>query len=475
MRLSRTVGELKESGYQGISVKNEIRNNLIRSLCQKEPLFPEMVGYQETVINQMINALLARQDLLLLGRRGQGKTMLLRLLIQLLDPLIPVLAESELNDDPVNPISSRGKEILATLGDSAPIVWLERDRRYVEKLATPDVTVADLLGDIDISKHLQGRTLADADVLHYGLIPRANRGIFCLNELPDLSPRIQVGLFNALQEKDLQIRGQTFRLPLDILMVFSANPEDYTRKGRIVTPLKDRIGSVIQTHYPATRADGIQIQKSNAWLSRDSVPLWIPQFIMEIIEEMTRLARKCPQINPEAGVSVRLAISGIELVASNAEKRALSHGDPLAVPRINDLAALPAAARGKIELHWGDNDSNEDQVIGKLLEEAIKTIFLEYFPSTTHSNLISAFESGSRFITGEKIPSQDYEQQLLELVGLRQASDSLVQLYRKENGGHREAEIVRASVLELILEGLHQIGKLNRTRVDNGTVFLIRK
>src|SRR5207244_1556009 len=293
-------------------VKSEMRRNLIRKLRAGEPLFPGIIGYDETVIPQVQNAVLSRHDLLFLGLRGQAKTRMLRQLVNLLDDAIPIIAGSEVNDNPFAPISRPARERVARDGDATPIEWVGRDRRYQEKLATPDVTIADLIGEIDMIKHAEGRYLSDEMTMHYGMIPRTNRGIFCINELPDLGPKIQVGLFNVLEERDVQIRGFPVRLELDLCLVFSANPEDYTNRGRIVTPLKDRIGSVIKTHYPLTRQHGIAITDANAWSQRDAVRVLVPSFMKEILEETARLARSSQAINQQSGVSVRMSIANYE-------------------------------------------------------------------------------------------------------------------------------------------------------------------
>src|SRR5262245_22231776 len=334
----RTLGELRASGYRRESVKDEMRRNLIRKLKSGELLFPEILGYEETVVPQIQNAILSKHDMLFLGLRGQAKTRMLRQLTHLLDDAIPVIAGSEVNDDPFAPLSRYGRDLVAKHGDETPIEWIGRERRYQEKLATPDVTIADLIGEIDMIKHAEGRYLSSELTMHFGLIPRSNRGIFCMNELPDLAAKIQVGLFNVLEERDIQIRGYPVRLDLDLCLVFSANPEDYTNRGRIVTPLKDRIGSVIRTHYPLTRTTGIAITDANAWTRRDGVPVLVPGFMKEILEEMARLARTSPAVNQQSGVSVRMSIANMENMISNAERRAMLLREDSAVPRISDLA-----------------------------------------------------------------------------------------------------------------------------------------
>src|SRR5438270_6500124 len=319
-----TVGQLKETGFRPCSVKDELRRNVIRKLKASEELFPGIVGYRDTVIPQIVNGILSRHDLLFLGLRGQAKTRILRMLPELLDEWIPVLAGVEINDDPIRPLTKTGQRILAEQGDDATIEWVHRSDRYHEKLTTPDVTIADLIGEVDLVKHAEGRYLSDEATMHYGLIPRSNRGLFSINELPDLAPRIQVGLFNVLEERDIQIRGYPIRLNLDVCLVFSANPEDYTNRGRIVTPLKDRIGSVIRTHYPESVQEGIAIAQQNAYAERgdsespSGVSVEIPPFMHEIIEETVRQARSSPHVSQSSGVSVRTSIANLETVISNA-------------------------------------------------------------------------------------------------------------------------------------------------------------
>jgi len=335
-----TLRELRESGYRSVPVKQEMRRNLLARLRRGEPLFPGILGYEETVIPQIEHAILSQHDILFLGLRGQGKTRMLRQLTQLLDDALPIVAGSEIHDDPFAPLSRFARDRIAQLGDETPIEWIGRDERYHEKLATPDVTIADLIGEIDLIKHAQGKHLSSEEVLHFGLIPRSHRGIFCMNELPDLSPKIQVGLFNVLEERDVQIRGFPIRLNLDVCMVFSANPEDYTNRGRIVTPLKDRIGSVIRTHYPLTRELGMQITAENAWTARDGeVSVHVPGYLQEIVEEVSRLARTSPHVNQASGVSVRMSIANYENLISAAERRAARAGVTVAVPPRRPVAA----------------------------------------------------------------------------------------------------------------------------------------
>src|SRR6185312_16200475 len=371
----RTLGELKSSGYRIESVKDEMRRNLVAKLESGEPLFPDILGYEETVVPQVQNAILSKHDMLFLGLRGQAKTRMLRQLVHLLDDAIPIIAGSEVNDNHYRPLSRQARDLLMAQGDQTPIAWVGRDERYHEKLATPDVTIADLIGEIDMIKHAEGRYLSSELTMHFGLIPRTNRGIFCINELPDLSPKIQVGLFNVLEERDVQIRGYPVRLDLDLCMVFSANPEDYTNRGRIVTPLKDRIGSVVRTHYPLTRELGIAINDRNAWLDRDSGRLAVPGYVKEVVEEVSRLARSSPHVNQASGVSVRMSIANLENVVSNAERRALLNKERWIVPRVSDLTHAVPSSRGKLELTMAEDEGHEDKMIGRLAAEAVKNVF----------------------------------------------------------------------------------------------------
>jgi magnesium chelatase subunit I len=465
-----TLGELKSSGYQVVSVKEEMRRNLIRMLKAGEPLFPGIIGYDDSVIPQVQNAILSKHDMLFLGLRGQAKTRMLRQLVNLLDDAIPIVAGSDLNDNPFAPLSRQARERVAKEGDATPIEWIGRERRYHEKLATPDVTIADLIGEIDMIKHAEGRYLSDELTMHFGLIPRTNRGIFCINELPDLGPKIQVGLFNVLEERDIQIRGYPIRLELDLCMVFSANPEDYTNRGRIVTPLKDRIGSVIRTHYPLRREDGIAITDANAWLERHDVPVFVPRFMKEILEETASLARSSPAINQQSGVSVRMSIASAENLVSNAERRGVLCGESPAVPRISDLAAIAASARGKIELLMSEDDQGEDRVIHRLIGEAVKNLFEQHFEPKQLRAIVEWFETGNAFPVSDQAPSSEYVERLSEIPALRKE----VQQFLKSNGeapppGAQDA--LAASVAEFILEGLHVNNRLNKNQKGGATAY----
>ena len=379
-----TLGELKRSGYRSTPIRAELRRNLRRKLQQGEPLFPGVLGYERTVIPGLVNAILAGHDLILLGLRGQAKSRLLRSLTDLLDPEIPVLKGTELNDDPLDPVSVPGQKLVAAKGDDASIEWLPRDLRYNEKLATPDVSIADLLGDIDpIKAATQRLTYADPEVMHFGVIPRTNRGIFAINELPDLAPRIQVGLLNILEERDLQIRGFPIRIPLDILLVFSANPEDYTNRGSIITPLKDRISSQILTHYPQEREVAAAITFQEAWLDRDEeepLPVEISEDFRLLLEEIAFVARDSELVDQTSGISARMSISALELLQSNLERRALTTGDDPVAPRLCDLYMLLPALTGKVEMVYEGEQQGAEVVAQSLIGQALQKVFLERFP-----------------------------------------------------------------------------------------------
>jgi len=463
-----TVGQLKESGYQSCSVKDELRRNVIAKLKAGEELFPGIVGYRESVIPQIVNGILSRHDLLFLGLRGQAKTRMLRMLPMLLDEWMPVLAGTEINDDPLSPITKTAKRLLAEQGDDAKIEWVHRDHRYQEKLATPDVTIADLIGEIDLVKHAEGRYLSDESTMHYGLIPRSNRGIFAINELPDLPPRIQVGLFNVLEERDVQIRGYPIRLELDVCLVFSANPEDYTNRGRIVTPLKDRIGSVIRTHYPESASEGIQIAQENAWLDRKShVKVEVPAFMNEITEEVVRLARASPHVSQASGVSVRTSIANLETVVSNAERRAVVTGEKRVVPRICDLNYLIASCRGKIEMTLAEEEGAEDKLIRALVGEAVKAVFGRYGDADVHENITEQFKGNLTFPAGDDLSAEEFNANMKAIKGLTPAAAALT----KEMSLDAADPAMLASVGEFLLEGLYVNNRLSKYSAKGKTFF----
>jgi len=381
-RLARTLGELKAAGYRSRRVKDELRQNLIARLRAGERLFPGLVGYERTVVPAIQDALLSRHDFILLGLRGQAKTRILRALPALLDEAIPVLEGSELNDDPLAPLSAWGRRRIAEAGDDAPVAWLQREQRYHEKLATPDVTIADLIGDIDpIKAATQRLAFSDEGVIHYGIIPRSNRGLFAINELPDLQARIQVGLLNLLEEGDIQIRGFPLRLPLDIALVFSANPEDYTHRGNIITPLRDRIASQILTHYPRSLEDGMAITAQEAWTERDSgVAVVVAPWLAELVEQVAVMARSSEFIDQNSGVSARMGIALMENLVSSAERRGVAAGQSVVAARVSDVYAATAAITGKVELVYEGEREGVAAVAKHLLGRAVKAVFAARLP-----------------------------------------------------------------------------------------------
>ncbi|MBI4298534.1 MAG: magnesium chelatase [Chloroflexi bacterium] len=452
-----TVSELQRSGYQTVSVRTELRKNLIEKIKTGQTLFPGIVGYDETVIPQLQNAILAGQDVVFLGERGQAKSRLIRNLVSLLDEEIPYIAGCEINDNPYQPICQACRDKVVELGDKVEIAWLPKEERYAEKLATPDISIADLIGEIDPIKVAEGRYLSDELTIHYGLIPRTNRGIFSINELPDLAERIQVGLFNLMEERDVQIKGYRIRLPLDVYVVATANPEDYTNRGRIITPLKDRYGAQIRTHYPRTSDEEIEIVEQERSRFADSEEnVKVPVYIKDIIAEFTSLARRSPDINQRSGVSVRVSIANYETLVSNAFKRSLQHKEGFAVPRISDLPAILASTTGKIELESVE-EGREARIIEELTKKAVLNVFGRYFNVRDFDTLIQKFEQGLAVETGSDIPSKSYKQLLKDLEGI---SIALERLQVKDE----PAAI--ASAIEFVLDGLHLSRKLNRDRVE---------
>jgi magnesium chelatase subunit I len=468
-----TVAQLKETGYKPSGVKDELRRNVIRKLKSGEELFAGIVGYRDTVIPQIINAILSKHDMLFLGLRGQAKTRILRMLPSLLDEWMPVLAGLEINDDPIAPMTKSGKRIIAEQGDDAKIEWVHRDDRYQEKLATPDVTIADLIGEIDLVKHAEGRYLSDESTMHYGLIPRSNRGIFAINELPDLAPRIQVGLFNVLEERDVQIRGYPIRLNLDVCLVFSANPEDYTNRGRIVTPLKDRIGSVIRTHYPETIDEGLEVTKQNAWLDRNSersgsgVVVQTPRFMQEIVEEVVRLARSSPHVSQASGVSVRTSIANAETLASNAERRGIVTGEKRVVPRICDLNCLVASCRGKIEMTLAEEDGAEDKLFQSLVGEALKNVFNRIASAEDYEAITDQFKGNLTFPAGDDLAAEEFIANMKTIKSLPQSAAALAREMELES----QDPGILASVGEFLLEGLYVNNRLSKYNTKGKTFF----
>jgi magnesium chelatase subunit I len=446
-----TVGELRASGYTSKSVKQELRDNLVTRLRAGAPLFPGVVGYEDTVLPQVENALLSGQDIVFLGERGQAKTKIARLMVNLLDAEVPALAGCETNDDPFAPISQAGHQLLAEQGDGAPIVWLPRDRRYGEKLATPDITIADLIGEVDPIKVAEGRYLSDELTIHYGLLPRTNRGIFAINELPDLAERIQVGLLNIMEERDVQIRGYKVRLALDVFVVASANPEDYTNRGRIITPLKDRFGSQIRTHYPRRIQHEIDIMEAERTCFADPVETRAPEYMKQIVAELTHLARRSSEISQRSGVSVRVSICNYENLLSSALKRAIRLGETVASPRVSDLEAMVASTSGKIELE-SVGEANEEKILGKLAQRAVLNVFNRAFTGNELDEVVGSFQSGLKVDVSDVMPSEAYVRQIGEARPLHAVCKKL---------GAREPASV-ASAVEFVLEGLHLSRKLNK-------------
>ncbi len=453
--LATTLGELRASGYKSRSVKEELRQNLIRKLESDEPKFAGIVGFEETVVPQVENALLSGQDIIFLGERGQAKTRLARSLPTLLDEWLPMVSGCEINDDPLKPICWNCRTLLAERGDDTPISWIPRDRRYGEKLATPDITIADLIGEVDPIKVAEGRYLSDELTIHFGLLPRTHRGIFVINELPDLAERIQVGLLNIMEERDVQIRGYKVRLPLDLFVMASANPEDYTNRGRIITPLKDRFGSQIRTHYPRTVEHEMDIMEQERGVFHDDdYVMLVPPYMREIVAEVTHLARKSPEISQRSGVSVRVSVANYENMLSSALRRSIRLHEKQVAPRISDLMALVQSTGGKIELETvGDRD--EEKVIDKLLQKAVLNVFNRHFALHEFDELLTGFENGLKIEVGDALASLDYVRQAAEVAGFTPA-------IKKLGGQGNPAQI--ASAIELVLEGLHLNRKLNKDR-----------
>jgi len=454
MTQARTVGELRSRGYVSKSVKQEMRDNLVARLRRGESFLPGIVGYDDTVVPQIENAVLSGQDLVLLGERGQAKTRIARLLTGLLDDVVPILAGCEINDDPLAPICAACRARVAERGDAAEVAWLPRDRRYGEKLATPDITIADLIGEVDPIKVAEGRYLADELTIHYGLLPRTHRGIFALNELPDLAERIQVGLLNIMEERDVQIRGYKVRLPIDVYVVASANPEDYTNRGRIITPLKDRFGSQIRTHYPRRVSDEIAIMEAERTaFAADGVRTTTPEYMKQVVAELTHLARKATEISQRSGVSVRVSICNYENLVSSALKRAIRLGEADAAPRVSDLGALVASTAGKIELETL-GDTSEDKVLGKLVQRAVLNVFSRSLTPVELDPVVAAFQGGLTVQVSDAMPSAEYVRQAEKTPALRAAVHKL-------NADAASAAGL-ASAVEFVLEGLHLSKKLNK-------------
>jgi magnesium chelatase subunit I len=454
----RTVGELRTSGYRPRSVKTELRENLQARLRGGERLFPGIVGYEDTVVPALVNAVLARHNFILLGLRGQAKSRILRQLVALLDPLLPVLAGSEVNDDPFAPISRYGKLLLEEKGEDAAIEWIPPDRRYVEKLATPDVTVADLIGDMDpIRAARGGHLLSDELTINFGLLPRANRGIFAVNELPDLSGKVQVGLFNVLQEGDVQIKGYPVRLPLDVMLVFTANPEDYTARGKIITPLKDRIGAEVRTHYPRTAAEGMEITRQEAWVVRDgAVPeVEVPDFIAELVERTAFLARDDKRVDRRSGVSQRMPITVLETAVSNAERRALAAGEARILPRVADVYAALPSITGKLELEYEGELQGPEAIARDLVAAAARDVFDRIWDVDTLDDVVEHFDRGGVLQISDGASADACLQGLSGVPGLEAAL--------KEAGMYDDSDAgITVAAAELLLEGLAAHRRISR-------------
>ena len=463
-----TLGELRASGWVSRSVKSEIRANAVARVSTGEPLFEGVLGYEDTVMPQLENALLAGHDVILLGERGQAKTRMIRSLTGLLDEFLPIVAGSEINDDPYQPVSRYARNLIEELGDETPIAWVHRDDRFGEKLATPDTSIADLIGEVDPIKVAEGRYLSDELTLHYGLVPRTNRGIFAINELPDLAERIQVGLLNVLEERDVQIRGHRVRLPLDVMLIASANPDDYTSRGRIITPLKDRFGSQIRTHYPLTveLEQRIMLAEATPPVVGDSgVTVAVPEHLMRVVAEFSHLARSSNHVNQRSGVSVRLSVANYEALAANALRRALRSGESEAVARIDDLDALAATSIGKIEIEALE-DGREGVVFENLLRQAVLSAFRDLVDPSLTTPVVEAFEEGAVAHTGEGLPSAELAALASEVPGLADAVAPLV--------GPTASEPAVASAVEFVLEGLHLSRRLNKDEASSGVTYRSR-
>jgi magnesium chelatase subunit I len=456
-----TLGELRQARLHKRSVKQEIRDNLMRKLQAGDALFPGIIGYDDTVIPQLVNAILSRHNFILLGLRGQAKSRILRGLVDLLDEQIPVVPGCEIHDDPLAPLCAACRARVAREGDAMPIAWLPRESRYVEKLATPDVTIADMVGDIDPIKAAQaGLNLSDELTMHYGLLPRANRGIFAVNELPDLAGKIQVGLFNILQEGDVQIKGYPIRLKLDVLLVFTANPEDYTARGKIITPLKDRIGSEIRTHYPTTRHHAMAITRQEAWTERDELTLDIPEYVREVVEEVAFQARGDRKIDKRSGVSQRLPITTLELVVSNAERRALQNGEKVVVPRVTDLYAALPSITGKFELEYEGELRGAEQIARDLIRAAVGNVFTGRLEGTDTRTVTEWFDLGGSLLLSDSTSSVEVISLAGGVQGLRELAD------RAGLAPGAPAPAV-ASAIDFVLEGLYAQKKISRSE-DRG-------
>jgi len=464
--LPRTLGELRSSGWASSTVKDEIRRNAAARIRAGEPLFPAVLGYEDTVFPQLENALLAGHDVIFLGERGQAKTRMIRSLTDLLDEWMPIVEGSEINDDPYAPVSVHARTLVAELGDDTPVSWVHRSTRFGEKLATPDTSIADLIGEVDPMKIVEGRYLSDEQALHFGLVPRTNRGIFAINELPDLAERIQVGLLNVLEERDVQIRGFKIQLPLDLLLVASANPEDYTNRGRLITPLKDRFGSQVRTHYPLDVETEVAIITQEADPFRvDGIDVSIPEHMTEVIATISQIARQSPHISQRSGVSVRLSVSNQEVMVANAARRALIAGENEVVPRVCDLEALPASTAGKVEIETLE-EGREEQILDHIIRSAVLEVFRELVGPEQLTSVVTDFEGREPVEIGEDVSSADY-------VALVESMPSLARPVAQLVGADATPGQV-ASAVELILEGLHLSKRLNKDAVSGRAQYRAR-
>jgi magnesium chelatase subunit I len=452
--LPSTLGELRASGWVSVPVHQELRRNAAARIAAGLPVVDGVLGFEDTVLPQLENALLAGHDLILLGERGQAKTRIVRSLTSLLDEWTPAVAGSELRDDPYRPVSRRARDLVASEGDATPIEWVHREARFSEKLATPDTSIADLIGEVDPIRVAEGRYLSDELVLHFGLVPRSNRGIFAVNELPDLAERIQVGLLNVLEERDVQIRGFTVRLPLDVMLISTANPEDYTNRGRIITPLKDRFGAQIRTHYPPDTATEMAIVAQEARIPElpGGPTAEVPEFMAEIVSELSQLARQSPHLNQHSGVSVRLSISNYETMVANAVRRALKLGESEAVPRVSDLDALVSSTQGKVEIEALE-EGREDRILQGLVSAAVLAVFRGRVPTEQLAPVVSAFDESRVVHAGEDLASTSYAGVLSEIPTLEGPVLALA-------GGEAPGRV--ASAVEFLLEGLHLTKRLNK-------------
>jgi magnesium chelatase subunit I len=454
----RTIRELRNSDYKPLSVKQEMRKNLIERIQAGDTHFPGIIGFEETVLPHLENAILSGQDVIFLGERGQAKSRLIRSLVTLLDDEIPIIAGCEINDNPFAPICRRCRDLIDADSHHTEIEWVDRERRYGEKLATPDITIADLIGEVDPIRVAEGRYLSDELTIHYGLVPRHNRGIFCINELPDLVERIQVGLLNIMEERDVQIRGYRVRMPLDVLIVASANPEDYTNRGRIITPLKDRYGAQIRTHYPKNTEAEIEImEQERSRFEEDDTErtVNVPQYMKEIVAEITRLARRSPDINQRSGVSVRASIADYESLLANAMRRAIRLGEKEVVPRVSDLPYVLPALSGKIEFETVD-DGREEQIVERLIQGAVLAVFNHYFSLGELEPTVARFKAGYAVEVSDLTPTADYVKLNKETEGLDTAVEKL--------GAKKNPPLI-ASAVEFVLEGLHLNKRLNKDKV----------